>query len=110
MPFCRCPKRLAATSACRRGADPSHLLGRQVLQEVCHVLLPEYGAQMGEMPVGLLAARDQHVFGVGNALDLSRRGREFGRISLVVAGIDCHQPRLDLMEMWGRVVVHYSLD
>src|SRR5215468_8466105 len=66
------------------GLKASHLR-RQLLQKLRHIRLPERGAQVGEMAVGFLARRDQHISGIGDALDLAFCRGDLWRVGLVVA-------------------------
>ena len=63
------------------------------------IRLPHRGVIMGEMPVRLVAVRDQHVTAVVNRLHRALDRAQLGRIGLVLDGVDQQNLGLDLRKI-----------
>src|SRR5262249_9014141 len=88
--------------------SPSHRR-RQLPHEVGEVLRPRGAEVVGEVAPRLVARRDQHEAGAGDAPDRRLDHAELGRIDLVVGEIDGEQLRLDPVDLLRRVVIHHRL-
>src|SRR5439155_13636667 len=68
----------------------------ELVHELGEVLLPERGAQVREVAMGLAGAGHDHVARILDLLDALFQRAELGRVGAIVAEIDRQQFRLDL--------------
>src|SRR6266481_4364318 len=87
------------------GHRPLHRPLRSRLQQLLELLLVEFCVAGGAMAAGLLARRDKEELAVLELLHGALRQAGFGRVALVVGGVDHEHRRLNLVEPGRGIVI-----